>query len=255
MRALLSVIGAGVFLGVSSTWAAVVVVPNADAANGGDAQGPAPFAFYGSTGSHDQVIYPSSQFGGFNGPESISSIQFRPFPGSSVSAFSAGTFSISNVTISLSTTSVSEQGANVLSATYASNEGADDAVVYSGPLTLTTTDTNVAGGTTKIFDYSVVLQNPFIYNPSLGNLLLDVNIPAGATVSGAGFGFVTFDEVNDVGDGVASIVTGSGALGSTGIFSTAGPITQFSFSAVPEPASAAALCVGLGGVLLRRKRN
>jgi hypothetical protein len=254
MGKLWALIAAGVLVGASSAGAAVVV-PNANATAGGDAQGPAPFPFYSSTGSHDQVVYAAAQFGAFNGAESISGIQFRPFPGSGASAFSAGTFSISNVTITLSTTPASEQGATMLSTSYASNVGADSKVVYSGPLTLTTTTTTAPDGTTKIFDYSIPLQSSFTYNPALGNLLLDVNIPAGATVSGGGFGFVTFDEVNDNGDGVASVVTGNGALGSAGIYSTAAPITQFTFGAVPEPASASIAGLGIGAVLLRRRHK
>jgi hypothetical protein len=207
--------------------------------------------FYGSTGSHDQILYPASQF---PGTEDISSIQFRGYPGSSISSFTAGSFSVSNVTISLSTTSATEMGANELSPTYASNVGANNEVVYTGPLTLTTTDTNVPGGTTKVFDYNVTLQDAFTYDPSQGNLLLDVNIPAGATVSGAGFGFVTFDEVNDLNDGLASIVS-NGTPGATGTYSTAAPITQFTTASVPEPASIGMICAGAMGLLARRRRE
>jgi PEP-CTERM motif len=251
MRALFSSLVLGVLAAGPVAGAAVIVVPNNNATVGGDAQGPAPFSFYGSTGSHDQIVYPSSQFGG---TQNITGIQFRAFPGSSISAFSAGSFSISNVTISLSTTAASEMGADELSPTYANNVGANNEVVYSGPLTLTTSDMNVPGGTTKMFDYSVNLQDAFAYNPSQGNLLLDVNIPVGATVSGAGFGFVTFDEVNDVGDGIASIVS-SGAPGTTGTYSTAGPITQFTVASVPEPASIGVVGAGVLGLLARRRRK
>jgi hypothetical protein len=252
MRALFSVISLGLLVGGPLAGAAVVVVPNANANTGGDAQGPVPFTGYGSTGSHDQVVYPSSQF---PGTENITGIQFRPYPGSSISSFTAGSFSISNVTISLSTTSASEQGTNELSTTYASNLGANNEVVYSGPLTLTTSDTTAPNGTTKLFDYSVNLQNTFTYDPSRGNLLLDVNIPSGATVSGSGFGFVTFDELNDNGDGLASIVSTGGTVGVTGTYSTAAPIAQFTVTSVPEPATMGISCLGVLGVLARRKRK
>jgi hypothetical protein len=252
MRLLFLTAGLSMLVGASFAGAAVVVVPNANATTGGDAQGPAPFSYYGSTGSHDQELYPSSQFSSFGGAQTITGIQFRPYPGSATSAFTSGSFTVSNVTISLSTTPSTEAGAAMLSSTYADNVGADSTVVYTGPLTLTTTATDAPGGATKIFDYSVTLQNGFSYNPSLGNLLLDVNIPSGAIVSGAGFGFLTFDNVNDIGDGVASIIS-SGTPGAAGSYSTSGAITQFTYASVPEPASISLIVFAAGAILHRRR--
>jgi hypothetical protein len=38
-----------------------------------------------------------------------------------------------------------------------------------------------------------------LINSLLGNLLLDDNVPADATVSGSGFGFITFDNAKKTG--------------------------------------------------------
>lgn len=235
--------------------AATVVVPNANATTGGDAQGPAPFNYYSTTGSRNQVLYPASQFSAVTGTEDLTTIQFRPYPGSSTSSFVSGTVNISDVIITLSTTTKTEQGATALSTTYASNIGPDATTVYSGPLTLTTSDTDTNGGATKAFDYTINLQTPFAYTPSQGNLLLDVNIPTGATVSGGGFGFVTFDNVNDVGDGIASIVNLSSGSATTGTAGTDGAIAQFTFASVPEPASSVGPLLMGATTLLRRSRR
>lgn len=253
MRSLRTIVSTSALLACASfAHAATVVVPNAQAAAAGNAQGPAPINYYGSTGSRNQVLYPSSDFSGFGAGQPISTIQFRPFPGSAPSGFFSNTVNISNVLITLSSTQKTESGANALSANYADNVGANVQTVYSGPLTLTTNATDTTGGV-KVFDYTIQLQTPFVYAPSLGNLLLDVTIPNGATVSGTGFGFLTFDNVNTNGDGVASVVNLASGSATSGTVGTDGAIAQFSFN-VPEPGSAS-LAVMLAGMALSKRRR
>ena len=70
-----------------------------------------------------------------------------------------------------------------------------------------------------------MLQNPFIYDPSLGNLLLDVLLPVTATLTSNGlFGFTTFDQVNTLNDGIYSVLDINSGATATGIGSTAGAI-------------------------------
>ena len=184
---------------------------------------------------------------------SIDAIAFRSFPGASPSPFFGNTLTLSNVIIQLSTTSRGDEGPGVLSPTFASNIGADVTTVYSGPLTITTT----VPGT---FDYLVTFQTPFIYNPALGNLLLDVLVPVSATASGPGFGFLTFDNANTLNDGVFSIVSISDGGATTGFAGTDGAIARFFSSqvggpvSVPEPASFMMLAFGAAmlGLVARR---
>ena len=128
--------------------------------------------------------------------------------------------------------------------------------MFSGPATFITAATGVGA---QPFDYTLTFANPFAYNPGAGNLLVDFLIPANATVSGSGFGFLTFDNANDLNDGVRSIVNINGP-GPTGVIDTSAAITAFHTTGiaagVPEPASWALLIAGFGltGAVLRRRR-
>jgi hypothetical protein len=197
----------------------------------GDAQGPAPIRYYGSTGSQVQQIY-SSTF--FSGPTQITGLSFRAYPGAAPSGFFSNSVSVSNLSVLLSTTAVSayENAGLQPNATFAANLGADATTVFSGPITLTTAAT---GTGPQPFDYTINFTTPFLYNPTSGNLLLDVLIPNGATVSGGGFGFLTFDNANDNNDGVRSIIN-INSPGPTGFVDTSAAITRFTTAgAVPEP--------------------
>ena len=178
----------------------------------------------------------SDFFSGFGGPQAITAIEFRTFPGAVPSAFFGSTIVASDIRIQLSTTGRGDEGANQLSTTFADNVGTDVQTVYSGALSLTTAAT---GNVPNPFDYSIVLQNPFIYDPSLGNLLLDVLLPVTATLTSNGlFGFTTFDQVNTLNDGIYSVLDINSGATATGIGSTAGAITRFvseAVVAVPEP--------------------
>ena len=224
-------------------------------AGAGNAQGPAPIRYYGTGGSETQQIY-SSTF--FSSPALISAISFRAYPGAAPSGFSSNSVTISNAMVRLATTGISANEASGLqpSTNFAANLGAAFTTVYSGSLTLTTAAT---GSGPQPFDYTINFMTPFVYDPTAGNLLLDVLIPSTATVSGTGFGFLTFDNVNTLNDGVRSIVNVNAAAG-TGTLDTSAAITRFQTSAVagavPEPATWAMLLVGFGmaGASLRRRK-
>src|SRR5258707_6677827 len=70
-----------------------------------------------------------------------------------------------HVEISLSTTAKSVDG---LSSTFAENVGADSTVVVNGSIALSSNDAGVP------FTTRIALSQPFHYNPSAGNLLLDI---------------------------------------------------------------------------------
>jgi hypothetical protein len=221
----------------------------------GNAQAPTPFNFYGSSGSRVQQIYDSSFF---PGDELINGFSFRAFPGAAPSLFFGNSVDISDVVIRLSTTATgANESGSLPSATFADNLESDVTTVFSGALHLTTAAT---GTGPQPFDYTVSFSQPFMYDPADGNLLLDVTIPSGATVSGPGFGFLTFDTVNTIDDGIYSVVNISDGGAASGTPSTAGAITAFSVSsaAVPEPSTWMMMVTGfgiLGAAMWRRRLN
>ena len=231
--------------------AAEVVAPGGP----GNAQGPAPFRYYGSGGSNVQQIYSSSFFGA---PSTISALSFRAYPGAAPSGFFSNSFTISEVMVRLTTTSLSANEASGLqpSTNFAANLGSGFTTVFSGPLTLTT----AANGVNQPFDYTINFSTLFNYDPTMGNLLLDVFIPTSATVSGGGLGFLTFDNANTLNDGVRSVVNIFDGGSPTGLLDTSAAITSFTTSpiasGVPEPSTWAFMILGFGatGAAMRRRR-
>jgi hypothetical protein len=238
-----------------TTWAEMfTVAPAGFEATDGTFISDGPLGTVGSGGARYQQIYDASLFSSFGGPQVITEIQFRA--ASPENAFRPNSVTAANTMISLSTTSVtSAPGATTdgaFSASFDDNVGANAQVVYSGALTLNRGGSNAAGA--QPFEYGFVLQTPFVYNPSMGNLLLDVIVPVGAAVTqGAGFGaFESFDASVESGDGVASVRgTGTNSVGAAG---QTGLITRFTSEAIPEPTSAMLLLAAMAMIGALRRR-
>jgi len=220
-------------------------VPGGDASTEGDSNNGFPFnlAEFSLTSQIYQQVYSSTAFG--SGPILITGMDFRPDGNSDDAAAFAAT--LSDISIDLSTTTAAVNG---LSATFANNIGTDDTTVLpAGPLSLSSSDTGPAGGP-KNFDIDITFATPFLYDPSKGNLLLEVlNFGGGSTTQ--------FDA--DLASTVMSRVysTTGGVSSTTGSTDSSGLVTQFVFgpatSTVPEPALPAVCGIGLAAIAFARR--
>jgi hypothetical protein len=221
-----------------------IVVPNSLSSIEGNSNNDWPFAI----SLRYQQVYAASQFADSG---LITRIAFRP------DATFGGAFSemIANIQIDLSTTLAAP---DALSSTLASNVGADDKVVYTGSLGISTSFTGPAGGP-KAFDIIINLTTPFFYNPSLGNLLLDVRNFSGASppICASAPCFDALDAESTLGDSVSRVWSPMGGssfplLGQD----TGGLVTQF--TVVPEPGAFSLFAISilwLGGWGLTRVGN
>jgi hypothetical protein len=140
---------------------------------------------------------------------------------------------------------------DALSPIFANNEGADKTLVHSGSLSLSSADIGPAGGP-KAFDIIINLTTSFLYNPTSGNLLLEVQNFSGSSTT-------VFDAENTFGDPVSRVVTidMNGVNDATGQTDTSGLVTGFLATAVvPEPPSIAVFAsAALVFAAMRRRRG
>ncbi len=132
------------------------------------------------------------------------------------------------------------------SATFSSNRGSDYQDVFSGMLTFTPAQNNT-------FDMVLHLTTPFLYNPSAGDLLLDILLTQTPSITGSALYFGGDSSATD-----ARIFNASpSATGRVDFNTLATEFTFTSVSAAPEPSTLLMLVTGLGAVIvgLKRKRT
>ena len=204
-----------------------------------------------------QQAYNASIFAGLSGPVTIEGISFRP----DTTYGAAFATTLSDIQINLSTTS---RSLAELTGVFADNIGSDDTtVVDRGALSLTSSFTGPTDGP-KAFDIYIALDNPFVYDPSTGNLLLDVRNYEGQVdpdvfpVFDADYsselwrGWTTNPDVDGVGNAEATLY-GRGF----------GLVTQFTYTpgadtgavTIPAPGAFLLTAIGLANLAARRRRR
>ncbi len=132
--------------------------------------------------------------------------------------------------------------------------------VFNGSQVFSTSVVGGPPGTLSPFDYSIVLQTPFVYHPTSGTpLLFDAVVTPVVPTSSV----ITFDTVGSVaGDGVGVQIAASatGPLSNVGIANstqkTGGFVVQFQYDVLtPEPSTFFLLGTGLAGVALVMRRR
>ena len=190
-----------------------LVVPSNLAATEGSGNNSFPFNLFpvAVSSMRFQQVYSAAQFGTHR--LLITELRFRPDADQGESFFSF----IDDIQIRLSTTSAAVDG---LSAMFVANVGSDSTIVYPRRnLTLSSNFTGPVLGP-KTFDVGMVLNNPFVYEPTNGNLLLDVRTFACRADT------VILDATRTSGDAISRIYSFDvGAA--TGTPDTLGLVTQF----------------------------
>ena len=203
-----------------------------------------------------QQVIDHGQFATFAaGGEYITQIAFRVHsPGI---AFTAN---ISSLQINLSTTS---KAPDALSSTFATNVGADDTVVFPAASVQFSTSVASPADGPQAFDLVITFPTPFHYDPSKGNLLVDIRNASGAThdppndqeIDAVSTGGDSISRVYNLGDVNAAT---AGTTGSGFQMDTFGAVIHFVSSpntAIPTPPhtllnSATRLRVGSGDNVL-----
>ena len=229
----------------NNTQAAAIVVPNSLATQEGNSNNAVPFIF----ASRYQQVFGQSNFS-LSGPGLITEISFRP-DATFGTSFSA---TLSSVMLSLSTTLAAPDALNPM---FSNNIGADATVVYNGPLNLSSSFTGPVSGP-KSFDISIILQNPFSYDLTQGNLLLDVkNFANNPSVP-------VFDAENIVGDSISRVWNDIDVNSDMAFFGTGNPndfsnslglVTQFTLATIAEPDSLALLSAAVLSMFFLRYKG
>jgi hypothetical protein len=228
-------------------FAETVVIPNAQATVEGNEANAFPF---GRTAASNepyryQQVYNAVGFGEQTEPIMIEALNFRPDQNNGVNT----PIVVQSIEVRLSTTQVAADGLD--NAVFDNNIGPDATLVYSGSLNWPTP----SSGSPHPFELPLLFTTPFVYDPSAGNLLLEV-YNLSETFA---FEYV-LDTQNTVGDEISRVVevvipgTGAHEIPPVGTGSR-GLVTQFVYTAPELGSIGAGLTALFALATLRRSRS
>lgn len=176
-----------------------------------------------------QQVYGASDFTGLGSPILITDLIFEPGPTPGITAAL-----LPNVQI---TVSITPAGPDSLSPVFANNIGMNETLVFSGLL-------GFRRDPLYNFLYHIGFTTPFVYDPRLGNLLLDVRNFQTDHAPGPAFQQIGVSRV--MGDTVSRMFSGD-VNAPSGVGDTGGLWTTFIVTPIPEPGTALVLVLGLIG--------
>ena len=188
-----------------------------------------------------QQVYGASDFTHLGTPFLITEVRFNNARGNQY----LGVTTAMRAQLDFSTTS---RGPDALSSVFAENVGSDRTTVLSGVLDLHSED----GGD---FSLHVPLQAPFLYDPSLGNLLFDVRVfqTVDQNFGMIPPGYPTLTAATRLGDTVSSVFTFDVGAETARFTETVGLLTSFQVTPVPEPGVLTMLIIGVGSLAVWRQ--
>jgi PKD repeat protein len=168
------------------------------------------------------AVYDAVNFTGaaqpITGPILISRLKWRANDGTQ--SWTGGTFT--TATIELSTAAVTS---TTVTTNFATNHGADRAVVYQGPVTVLP-GTGAGAGVVPPYVVDIQLATPFLYDPNQGSLCIDVDYPGAANFVG---GSLTQMDVQSTGSNAARIFASSLYPAANGTTANHGPVVELEY--------------------------
>ena len=223
---MLTLLAAGV-LAASAAAQLTVVVPDGTANASGDTSNAFPWGTTaaGWPGLRLMAVYGAVNFTNqnINQPILITGLKWRP--DNNAPAYGGGQFNTGVVEMSTSAT-----GWAGITTNYVTNHGPDRTVVYdaalNGPVVHAPT-LGTAAWTPQSWCIDITLATPFLYDPSLGDLVVDVDYPA-SSFSGTGVGQMDVQSLNSNASRIYASTSYPAANGTT---LDHGPVIEVTYAA------------------------
>src|SRR5262245_14623342 len=241
MRTTLSASAAGLLIAAFAPAQLTHTIPNGTATRAGNTSNAFPWGSDAAAwpGLRLMAVYGNINFTAasppINTPIVITRLKWRAEDGTQ--SWTGGTFGTASVRMSTAAVTWSAVTTN-----FATNHGPDLTLVYQGPV-------NVIGGTSNgvgVVPPTVVdltLTTPFTYDPSLGDLVIDVDYPGGTNFVGGPVGQM---DVEDTGSNSSRVYASSFYPAANGTSVSHGPVVQFEYHPAAGYASFSSYGQGCG---------